>query len=83
MPLSKGTTLGPYEVTAQIGAGGMGEASEGESVVDGIDSLVRPLGRFTEIRQIQSGSLSAAQRYPTHAIGNRESIQFVLVESET
>ena len=25
MPLTPGTTLGPYEVTAQIGAGGMGE----------------------------------------------------------
>ena len=25
MALSEGTTLGPYSVTAQIGAGGMGE----------------------------------------------------------
>ena len=25
MPLHPGTTLGPYSVTAQIGAGGMGE----------------------------------------------------------
>ena len=25
MPLQPGTTLGPYQVTAQIGAGGMGE----------------------------------------------------------
>ena len=25
MPLAAGTRLGPYEVTAQIGAGGMGE----------------------------------------------------------
>jgi len=25
MPLSAGTNLGPYEVTAAIGAGGMGE----------------------------------------------------------
>ncbi len=25
MPLSPGTTLGPYEIQSQLGAGGMGE----------------------------------------------------------
>ncbi len=31
MPLESGTTLGPYEVLAAIGAGGMGEVSLSKS----------------------------------------------------
>ncbi len=27
MPLERGTTLGPYQVTAKIGEGGMGEVN--------------------------------------------------------
>ncbi len=36
MPLQPGTTLGPYEVTAKIGEGGMGEVIVGAGAALGV-----------------------------------------------
>ncbi len=41
MALTSGTRLGPYEITAQIGVGGMGELPGREDVSDGVAKKVR------------------------------------------
>ncbi len=43
MPLQPGTRLGPYEVTAQIGVGGMGEVWSGFKEDNGTRFLVLEL----------------------------------------
>ncbi len=49
MALESGTTIGSYEVTAQIGQGGMGEVYRARDT--GPDCLDRPSGRVLTIAQ--------------------------------
>jgi serine/threonine protein kinase len=42
MPLSSGTTLGPYTVTAKIGEGGMGEVSQARDTKPDRDVALKP-----------------------------------------
>jgi serine/threonine protein kinase len=43
MPLAPGTRLGPYEVTAQIGVGGMGEVYRGRDATLNRDVAIKVL----------------------------------------
>ena len=79
MPLKPGTTLGPYEVTAKIGEGGMGEVYRArdtkldrdvalkvlpQAFTDDPDRLAR-FEREAQIRRVHSAPFATMSR-PKH-----------------
>ncbi len=56
MPLAPGTRLGPYEVTAQIGVGGMGEVYRARDT---------KLKREVAVKVLPDGVCRAARIYVT------------------
>ena len=90
MPVAKGTRLGPYEITAAIGAGGMGEVYRAKDI---------RLDRYVAIKIIHSGlpctpefqsrferearvlsSLSHPHICSLHDVGKEGNLEFLVME---
>ena len=90
MSLSQGTKLGPYEIVAAIGAGGMGEVYRARDTRLGRDVAIKVLPlhlssdpqlkeRFDrEARSISS--LNHARICTLHDVGHQEGIDFLVME---
>src|SRR5262245_19045915 len=90
MPLSAGTRFGPYEVTAAIGAGGMGEVYRARDPRLGRDVAVKLLpaaisGNPERLHRFeQEARATAALNHPNilavHDVGTDGSTTFVVSE---
>ena len=90
MPLDIGTRLGPYEVTAQIGAGGMGEVYEARDTRLGREVAVKVLpehlkGDSTQRRRFEREAktvsrLSHPHICPLFDIGSEAGVDFLVME---
>src|SRR6202049_4639893 len=90
MPLAAGTRLGPYEIVAAIGAGGMGEVYRARDTRLGRDVAIKVLPqhlssnselkeRFDrEARAISS--LNHARICTLHDVGHQEGVDFLVME---
>ena len=90
MPLSPGSQLGPYEILAAIGAGGMGEVYKArDSRLGRFVAIKTELGGFGE-RFEQEARTIAALNHPNictiHDVGEQDGVRYIameLLEGET
>ena len=90
MPLSSGTRLGPYQIVAPLGTGGMGEVYRAKDSRLGRDVAIKILSqhlssnfqlrdRFErEARAISS--LNHPRIYTPHDVGHQEGTDFLLMD---
>jgi len=90
MTLSAGVRLGPYEIVAPIGAGGMGEVYRARDTRLGRDVAVKVLGdrvldnassilRFQQAARL-AGSLNHPNVVSVHDVGEHEGRPFIVTE---
>src|SRR6202044_1087539 len=89
MALTSGTKLGPYEILAPIGAGGMGEVYRGQDTRLGRDIAIKvlperfatPLARERFLREARACSaLSHPNICAIHDLGEFEGRPFLVME---
>ena len=90
MPLSPGTTLGPYEIVAPIGAGGMGEVSQARDTrldrTVAIKVLPEHVAADPDLKQRFEreaktiSSLNHPHICTLHDIGTQDGIDFLVME---
>src|SRR5215470_17763665 len=90
MPLTSGTRLGPYEVTAPLGAGGMGEVYKARDTRLGRDVAIKTLSdgfandpdrlaRFQREAQILA-SLSHSNIAAIHGLEEHDGARYLVLE---
>ncbi len=84
MPLAAKTRLGPYEILALLGAGGMGEVYEARDTrLDRIVAIKICKGRFTERFEREARAISSLNHphiCALYDIGREESMEFLVME---
>src|SRR5579862_2311992 len=89
MPLPPGSRVGPYEITAVIGAGGMGEVYRAVDTRLGRDVAIKVLPQhlsspeFRERFEREARSISSlnhARICTLHDVGHQEGIDFLVME---
>jgi eukaryotic-like serine/threonine-protein kinase len=90
MPLACGTHLGPYEILAPLGEGGMGEVYQAKDTRLGRDVALKvlPHDRFADpqwkLRFIQESRAASALNHPNiitiHDIGTENDFDFIVME---
>src|SRR5207249_1804376 len=90
MPLSNGTRLGPYEIVAPVGAGGMGEVYRAKDTrldrTVAVKVLPSHLSASSEVRQRFEreaktiSSLSHPHICALYDVGNQDGVEFLVME---
>ena len=91
MPLSPGTTLGPYEIQSPLGAGGMGEVYKGtDTRLDRTVAIKALLAHVADDRDLRQrfereaktiSSLNHPHICTLHDIGQQDGIDYLVMES--